>query len=44
MKHGFVSEMQNILENDTKMTHEALATKVVWIFIDNYSFLLIIVL
>jgi hypothetical protein len=29
MKHGFVTEMENVLDNDIKITHEAIATKVV---------------
>eukprot|EP00597_Dinobryon_sp_UTEXLB2267_P003293 CAMPEP_0170058440 /NCGR_PEP_ID=MMETSP0019_2-20121128/1065_1 /TAXON_ID=98059 /ORGANISM="Dinobryon sp., Strain UTEXLB2267" /LENGTH=426 /DNA_ID=CAMNT_0010263387 /DNA_START=155 /DNA_END=1432 /DNA_ORIENTATION=- len=28
MKHGFVQEMENIIDNDLKITHDALSTKV----------------
>jgi hypothetical protein len=28
MKHGFVAEMENILDNDVKITHQDLAKKV----------------
>jgi nucleosome binding factor SPN SPT16 subunit len=28
MKHGFVQEMEGILDNETKITHEDLAKKV----------------
>jgi hypothetical protein len=33
MKHGFVQEMEGILDNETKITHEDLAKKVqhLWI-------------
>lgn len=28
LKHGFVQEMENILDNETKITHEELSRKV----------------
>ena len=28
MKHGFVQEMENIIDSDTKITHVALSLKV----------------
>lgn len=34
MKHGFVQEMESILDNETKITHEALAKKVEEIILD----------
>lgn len=29
MKHGFVAEMESILDNETKISHEDLAKKVI---------------
>eukprot|EP01036_Dinobryon_divergens_P030082 gene30082-39277_t len=34
MKHGFVQEMENIIDNDTTITHEALSTKIDEIILD----------
>lgn len=28
MKHAFVNEMENVLDNDTKISHEELSSKV----------------
>eukprot|EP01032_Pedospumella_encystans_P025026 gene25026-28292_t len=34
MKHGFVQEMESILDNETKITHDALAKKIEEIILD----------
>ena len=34
MKHGFIQEMESILDNETKITHDALAKKVEEIILD----------